>query len=323
MTSKKLPWDEIGQPDSDYNVRYIPDSGINPIAWGKDPAGQSLFILELKGNHFVQFQAGYTAVHGIKIDLRQLPNADRQRLVLSLEKSIDQDIFHSLCLSLVEHLKPVEDSSVALSVVMNHIKRWKAFLAGRKTSILTPEEVRGLFAELEFLRVLYREYLSDQEAIRSWYGPEGVHQDFIFNNTAVEVKSITGRERSSVRISSEDQLEAICDNLFLAIIRLSETAESLGARSLNEEVDLVVGELSDPEAIEIYWEKLVAYGYMELREYDNPRFIATSPRPFRVTEDFPRLVRSQIPDGVARVHYEIELEKISNFECERSQIWEE
>ena len=150
-----------------------------------------------------------------------------------------------------------------------------------------------------------------------------MHQDFIFNNTAVEVKSITGRERSSVRISSEDQLEAICDNLFLAIIRLSETAESLGARSLNEEVDLVVGELSDPEAIEIYWEKLVAYGYMELREYDNPRFIATSPRPFRVTEDFPRLVRSQIPDGVARVHYEIELEKISNFECERSQIWEE
>ncbi|WP_254229107.1 PD-(D/E)XK motif protein [Agrobacterium salinitolerans] len=40
-------------------------------------------------------------------------------------------------------------------------------------------------------------------------------------NTAVEIKSLSGTERSTVRISSEDQLESLNDNLFLRIYRLT------------------------------------------------------------------------------------------------------
>ena len=43
-------------------------------------------------------------------------------------------------------------------------------------------------------------------------------QDFIFDNTALEVKTLSGRERNSVRISSEDQLDSLNDRLFLKSI---------------------------------------------------------------------------------------------------------
>lgn len=49
---------------------------------------------------------------------------------------------------------------------------------------------------------------SSAVAVEAWLGPEKSHQDFIFGNTAVEIKSLSGTERSTVRISSEDQLKS-------------------------------------------------------------------------------------------------------------------
>jgi hypothetical protein len=187
--------------------------------------------------------------------------------------------------------------------------------------MLSAEEIRGLFGELEFLRTLYRDHLAEKEAVEAWCGPDRLHQDFIFGNTAVETKALSGRERSAVRISSEDQLESLCDDLFLTIFRLSDMPESDRALSLNDAVRRIESELSDADAIEELSVRLGAYGYVEMREYDVPKFLVTAQNTYRVTEGFPRLIRSVVPDGVARVNYDIELEKIAPFECETTRIW--
>lgn len=88
------------------------------------------------------------------------------------------------------------------------------------------EEVRGLFAEIVFLMELIDRQMSSGAAVEAWLGPERSHQDFMFGNTAVEVKSLSGAERSSVRISSEDQLESLNDALFLRVYRLSSLADA-------------------------------------------------------------------------------------------------
>ena len=62
---------------------------------------------------------------------------------------------------------------------------------------------------------------------------------------SVEVKSLSGRERNSVRISSEDQLEALTSSLYLAVYRLSEMPESDKSISLNELVETTESELDD------------------------------------------------------------------------------
>src|SRR3546814_19068659 len=93
-------------------------------------------------------------------------------------------------------------------LTLAHSRRWKTFLSGRSQH-LSIEEVRGLFAEIVFLTELIDRQMSSSDAVEAWLGPERSHQDFIFGNTAVEVKSLSGAERSSVRISSEDQLESL------------------------------------------------------------------------------------------------------------------
>ena len=316
MTNRKMPWDQIQIPEAEYNVRLIATNSSIPLYWGKDTAGHCLFIIELEGDHIDQFRKDITSVQGISLDLRRFGAATKQGIVLKLEKHIDKDLFLSLCETLVTSLQPLTDSGTALAVTLTHINRWKLFMAGRKSRVLSTEEIRGLFAELQFLRFLYKNRLSEDAAVESWVGPGGSHQDFIFGNTAAEIKSVSGRERSTVRISSEDQLETLCDNLFLIIYRLNAVPDSDQAVSLNELVRLVEQELSHASAVEELLRRLAAYGYVDIAEYDTPKFVVVSQDAYFVEKDFPRLIRSRIPDGIVRTTYEIELEKIAAFKCD-------
>lgn len=321
MTSSSAPWDEMKTPDNDYTVRYLSAPSDVTLCWGKDVQGQCLFIVQLEGDHTEQFRKDATAVNGIAVDLRQLPEPGKQGLILTLEKQVDRDLFHGLCQTLIANLDGVSDPPAALGVALNHIKRWKAFLAGKRTRLLSAEEVRGLFAELSFLRLFKEVHLTDAQAVEAWCGPDRVHQDFIFGDTAVEVKSISGRDRSVVRVSSEDQLETVSKNLFLQVYRLTDAPEGATAQSLNSLVAAIGHELTDADAIEGYWGKLAAYGYVEMREYDKPQFLINGSKAYRVSQGFPRLVRSELTDGVVDVKYSLQLEKISSFECAQGEIW--
>ena len=158
-------------------------------------------------------------------------------------------------------------------------------------------------------------------AIDSWLGPDKSHQDFVFGNTAVEIKSLSGAERSTVRISSEDQLESPNDALFLRIYRLSNLSDAEGARSLNSIVADVQGRLGESDAVEAFDCKLVAYGYAPLPVYDEPMFVIGGVATYRVQEAFPRLVRSQLSTGITRVAYDIKLEAIAPYECDGAAVF--
>lgn len=325
MTNRVMPWDQIKIPDAEYNVRLLAAGTDSiPLYWGKDTGGHCLFIIELQGDHSEQFQKDSTTVHGISLDLRAFDNPSKQRLVLKLEKHVDQDIFLSLCETLIRSLHPLTDPVVALAVTLTHIKRWKTFMSGRKSRFLSHEELRGLFGELQFLRFLYQRRLDEKAAVEAWVGPEGGHQDFIFGNTAVEIKSVSGKERNTVRISSEDQLETLCDNLFLVIFRLNEMSESNQTMSLNALVRLIEEELNDTDAVAVeeLLRRLAAYGYIEIDEYDAPKFVVATRQAYCVDNGFPRLICSRIPEGIVRTTYEIELEKISAFKCDMVRVTE-
>ena len=323
MMSRPTPWDEIKRPETDYNVRRIDSASGLPMYWAKDNDGSCLFVIELGGDHSEQFRRNETTIRGVRVDLRLVDAERTQALVLTLEQHVDRDLFFGLCETLAASLQQTSDSAAALGVALLHIKRWKAFMSGKRSRVLSPEEVRGLFAELQFLRTLYRGHLPEKDAIEAWSGPEGGHQDFVFGNTAIETKALSGRERSTVRISSEDQLESLCNRLYLTIFHLSDMPDSNQALSLNGLVRRIESELTDPAAIEQVFLRLATIGYIEMREYDRPKFLMTRQQSYRITESFPRLVRSELPAGVRRVGYEIELETIESYECDSSQIWED
>jgi len=314
------PWDGIAVPGADFNVRQVPGDMVAPCFWGRDANGACLFIVELLGDHTLQFRKNIVTVNGIDVDLRA-GEPGQQRLVLTLEKQVDRDLFEGLCWTLASALGHAGDWASSLAIALAHIRRWKTFLSGRGGQHLSAEEVRGLFAELTFLLELLDRMPSGTAAVEAWLGSEKSHQDFIFGNTAVEIKSLSGTERSTVRISSEDQLEALNDALFLRIYRLSNLPEASGARSLNQIVSEVQARLGEPEAIEAFDRKLVAHGYAPLPEYDDPRFVVSDVASYRVVEEFPRLIRSRLPTGVDRIAYDIRLETIAPYECEGAAVF--
>jgi hypothetical protein len=313
------PWDGVSVPNADFNVLQILGDRAVPCFWGKDESGSCLFIVELEGDHTTVFRRDAVIVNGLAIDLRS-GSAGHQRLILALDRQVDRDLFESLCRALATALLSASDSSTALAITLAHLKRWKLFLAGRGGQNLSDEAVRGLFAELVFLRELIVSLGSD-DVVAAWLGPERSHQDFIFGNTAVEIKSLSGTERSEVRISSEDQLEALNDNLFLRIYRLSALAEAAEALSLNDIINVVQSELTSAEAITAFDRKLVAHGYAPLIEYDNPKFAVSEIRTFVVGDGFPRLARSALPAGVAKVTYTIRLEAIDVFRTDNASVF--
>jgi hypothetical protein len=133
---------------------------------------------------------------------------------------------------------------------------------------------------------------------------------------------LSGTERSTVHISSEDQLESLNDALFLRIYRLSNLPEARGARSLNDIVSAVQALIANAEVVEDFDRKLVIHGYAPLPEYDEPRFVVSEVRSYRVEQEFPRLIRSQLPVGITKVAYEIRLEAVARHECDGGEVFE-
>lgn len=322
MPVDSSPWNTIATPKTDYAVRRIVEHTGIPVYWGKDAAGRCLMIIELTGDHTAQFRQRIGRLHGIDVNLRSGECTGQQHLVFTLAQQVDADLFLSLCQSLFVRLAQVTDSAGALSLTLTHLGRWKAFLAGKQAR-LSPEDVRGLFAELHILRHLCA-LLSHDEAMRAWTGADDAQQDFMFGNRAVEVKALSGRARGSVRISSEDQLDTLLEHLFLLTVYLSEIPDDENSRtacSLNESVARLEQELNRAEAVEAFADRLANRGYVPLPDYDRPRFAVPRTQGYRVTEDFPRLIRANLPPGIVRVGYDIHLEAIAAFRCNDEEIW--
>lgn len=312
----RLPWHDIGVPTRDYTVRKIAAASAIPLFWGRDTSGRCLTIVELEGDFAEDFRRGVVELHGISVDLRDGDAPHQLRLVLTLDRNVDQDLFLGLCQTLVNALEPATTSAEALTLTLAHIRRWRTFLAGRKARRLSDEEVRGLWAELQYMRALYAGRLTAAATVDAWTGADMRQQDFIFDNTAVEVKSLLGRDRNTVRISSEDQLATVVDGLFLVTYRLTVATDSSGALSLNSLVELIEDELDDADALEVFSQKLADFGYLPITAYATPEFIVAERQTYRVEGGFPRLVRAELPSGIARVSYEIELEAMKEFETD-------
>lgn len=320
--SESSPWDEIAIPSVDFNVRQVSANTAIPCFWGRDSEGACLFIVELQGDHTAQYRKNAVTVNGINVDLRG-GNHGEQRLVLTIEKLVDRDLFEGLCHTLASALEHATDSVSSLSVTLAHIRRWKTFLSGRGGPRLSPEEVHGLFAELTFLLELIDNGASVTNAVEAWLGPERSHQDFIFGNTAVEIKSLSGTERNAVRISSEDQLESLNDRLYLRLYRLTSLPDANTASSLNKIVATLENRLDDADAVVAFDRKLAAQGYAPMPDYDEPYFVVSEVRTFLVEPKFPRLIRSQLPFGVVKVAYDLELEAIAPFQCHSAVVFGE
>jgi hypothetical protein len=317
----KLPWDEITVPSGGYNWLRTDLSAKYRFWWGRSSNGWPILLLELDENHTEIFRRQRPKVKGLDIDLVALTDRAKQGLIVSLQRPTDADIFYRLCTSIIYAASEAAVEGQAVLSVLNHLERWKDFLANARKRLLSVDEIRGLFAELTMIQTFVDEYQLDKEKVVSaWQGPLRKPQDFQFPEVAVEVKAFGSSHGTTVQISSEQQLQAVGTPLYLVAVELFDTSADSSSSSLNRLVRGVEGLLAG-NAARTFRDRLAITDYADLPEYDLMEFAVGRIETYRVEDGFPAIRSADLPSGISKVRYDLDLNTARAFLVSRIPTW--
>ncbi|MDO9562859.1 MAG: PD-(D/E)XK motif protein [Bradyrhizobium sp.] len=319
--SDKLPWDNIKTPVAGYNWLRTDLSDKYRFWWGKGHNGWPLLLFELGGDYAETFRKRRPKVKGLDIDIVSLTDISKQGLIVSLTRPSDSDIFHRLCQSIIRAASEADGEDQAVLSVLNHLDRWRDFLSNARKRLLSPDEVRGLFAELTMIRSFVLDYsLASEDVVTAWQGPLRKPQDFEFPQVAVEVKAFGGTKGNTVQISSEQQLQAGSIPLYLVAVELFNGGSDPARASLNGLVKEVEGLLGDGAA-RTFRDRLAIAGYAEVPEYDATEFVTGRLETYHATEEFPAIRASELRNAISRVRYDLDLTLAREFLVSRIPTW--
>jgi hypothetical protein len=77
---------------------------------------------------------------------------------------------------------------------------------------------------------------------------------------------------------------------------------------------------SDPVALEAFEAMLMDAGFVAREEYSERAYIFRQFRRFHIGEGFPAIRRSQLPIGIGKVTWELEIPAILSFELNSAMI---
>lgn len=320
-------WQDIAPPSEPgaCNVRLADSGHPHDFRIGRDHRGRYVFQLDVDGTDRSAIEL--PRVSGMSCELEPVGET-RSRLILVLNHAADLPNFALMCSGLMLATADLEeaDSWSALIRSVEELHRWQEMLRRRKDNILSRSERIGLFGELLFLRDVLAVRLGWPVATRCWNGPGGHEQDFVVAGTIFEVKTQIVTADRRIRISSEDQLDAVQGRIVLSnqgIAPVPPTDED--SRTLNG----IVSEIREAasatgagpsELLEI---ALLEAGYDERPEYDEEAWVLVDRNFFEVTGDFPRIERTDLRPGVEMVAYSIRVSDCVPYAISVDEAFEE
>jgi hypothetical protein len=304
------PWGEIKTPKYDLSARRIDHKHPLDIFWAKDRLGRYLFVCKLTDD--CKLPPKYPSLLGIDVTSIE----DTKQLVLSLKSPNDWELFFSLCNDIISATRILKPSAV-VPVIFRRIERWREFLKQDKGKLLPERVIKGLIGELIYLNDHLAKKYGTAQAVDFWTGPEGSPQDFNVQSAAIEVKCQIGTSSPNVKISSAEQLCGQLDELYLFVVTLGRTEpgaeDALSLPSLISSIQSTLEENGSAQQLEKFQDDLLNIGYTHNDEYFTYSYIIASKKFFEVMGDFPRIILSNIPNGVCNVTYDLELTNCEPF----------
>lgn len=306
---KNDPWQQIAAPvEARFAARRA--DAVHPynFYWARDLDGNCLLVFEYSDS--LEIRDRRPKLKEIRI-IEPRVEGEPARFILELTHSENREIFHQLCLDIIESTRECADEKSALASLLRRTWRWHGMLKGRQDERLSPEAQKGLIGELQILELLLlpRYYASD--ALDFWRGPEGAPKDFSIGSIAIEAKAKRGTSRPYVAVSSEHQLdEQGATQLFLAVTYVDEAAPEIqDVFTLTEYVERITNivEDNDAGALGHLEGRLGEAGYSSEHDYSDHHWLIGDTRWFHVKGNFPRLADSSLPDGVTKVGYSLDL----------------
>lgn len=245
---------------------------------------------------------------------------NEKKIYIEEQGEFVSNIFKTFILDLM----PATEQSLNVSLYLDTLKRkiieWRDFFQNIQRNNLNKETVMGIFGEVYFLKKLI-----DDEKIQDttcWRGPVGARSDFLFPEFRIEVKSTTSRNPVKISISNEIQLEIEKDELlYLLIIQLIENEDGLSLKQLISETErsLVKRNLD----IVDFFKKLESLGCNSevLETSSNYIFKSYSIEFFQVLENFPRITKTMVPNGIIDLKYSILKDSIESYKISFSDLF--
>ena len=250
----------------------------------------------------------YITLKDIKISLVPDDNDyTRSFLLIALSNKEHIEVFSTLAEDLINQIASTTEDNKLIKEVLNRFEKWNALFNKATLDGLSPEEQRGLYGELYFLRKWIAGSSNLGECIQSWLGPEKELRDFQSGGWALEVKTTHGNNHQKIHISSERQLDTTNLNT-LILYHISLESQQQHGETLNEIVNSLLEQLSIDVSAQIQFKsKLLLGGYFfhHTPKYENRGYQIRHESYYDVREGFPRISESDIPRGVGDVKYSI------------------
>lgn len=268
--------------------------------------------LNEQGQKTLRYNGTFTPVKIVGNSLlviKQVKTSLGYSILFSFNSKENFTLFYKLCEDIINQTENCTAQNGYVEIV-NRYNLWKKMFYGRK-DILSEEEIQGLIGELLFLRhTIIRKY-GTTAGLNSWSGPEPTHKDFSNKNDWFEIKSISNN-KSSVVISSVEQLESDVEGK-LIIFHMEKMSPEFKGCSLNALATEIMTSFALDTDRDLFADKLAEAGYVFNEVYDNYVYNVVKSDMYRVTEDFPRIRYENLPRGIIKVKYEIELSAIEKF----------
>jgi len=199
--------------------------------------------------------------------------------------------------------------------------RWSEFFEDKKSDSLSEDAIRGLMGELLILKSLVADPNRPEInfILNSWKGPYDKGNDFELEtkNLEVKAKSPSGID---VKISSEFQLEiSPGKGLELIVVSLlSDFTVGISIRELIFEIKKLIQESSGDNSI--LWKTLSQKNITvkNVSQYDKYKFKPVNSITYDcASDDFPKLNRSNIPDEISALKYNLRTNLLTAFIIEQ------
>lgn len=309
MKNTKNPWENIQNPKVNLNVNAIlaDKKNLLDFYWAKDSSGNILFILHTTSEIIINQKI--PKIHGINISIGKLDETNQ--LILTLLKNEDKDMFHTLCLDLLQSTKNLTDEILAVKTILRRLEKWQYFLKNNR-SLIDKKQLQGLIGELFLIKKYLLSNFDSANTLSFWKAPLQSVQDFEVDNMTIEVK--TKSSVNSISISSYEQLFSELDKLYIFVVTINESSKD-SEKSFNifNLIDEILQLISDDDLslIQSFHNLLMQYGFIELSEYEDLYFTIISDEFYLVKENFPRVI--DIPNGIEKLNYKINLDTCKEF----------
>ena len=300
------PWENIGQG---YYRRQ--DKDINAF-YAKNESGEYLFIIDLEELLDKDIELSLKG-----IDLKTSKKDNSSFLTLILKNETNWEIFLQLCEDLMISAKAVKSNRA--KNIHSRLVRWQTFLKNDNYNI--SEEIQiGLMGELIFLNEYLSKYVSLEQAINAWVGPEKEKQDFRLKGISIEIKSFMDNKQDQVNISSVEQLNNNDNNLYLCTMgfKSSDSGETL--EDYCKKIQKRIYE-ECPSILSVFEDLLMSYGYYLHCKYDNLKQLSQYKNScYIVNNKFPKIPITIKNPAILNINYKLDLSYCKEFLVEIKDI---